>query len=51
LRLGGTFLAIEREENGQWEAVKTDAYPSTKYEWKRDNGVSLLKHASWWRSD
>ncbi|TEB38006.1 Neutral/alkaline nonlysosomal ceramidase [Coprinellus micaceus] len=40
LRLEGTFLTVDRLENGQWRTVRSDSHPSTTYQWKRVNTIT-----------
>ncbi|KAG8750799.1 hypothetical protein FRC14_000216 [Serendipita sp. 396] len=39
LRLQDTFLTIERQNGSSWTVYRTDSHPSTKFNWKRTNGV------------
>jgi neutral ceramidase len=39
LRLGGTFLTVDRQVDGKWQAYRTDSHPSTKYQWKRESSI------------
>jgi neutral ceramidase len=39
LRLGGTFLTVDTLKGSTWSTVKTDAHPSTTYQWVRTNTV------------
>ncbi|KEP52903.1 neutral/alkaline nonlysosomal ceramidase [Rhizoctonia solani 123E] len=39
LRLGGTFLTIDRLTGSAWTTYRTDSHPSTKFRWTRTNLV------------
>jgi len=39
LRHGGTFLTVDILKGSTWTTVKTDAHPSTTYQWVRTNTV------------
>ncbi|TFK97318.1 Neutral/alkaline nonlysosomal ceramidase [Pterulicium gracile] len=39
LRLGGTFLSVERLVNDQWQPYRSDSHPSTIYRWKRESTI------------
>jgi len=39
LRLEGTFLSVEHLVSSNWEVVRSDSHPSTKYRWTRINGL------------
>jgi neutral ceramidase len=39
LRLEKTFLTVERKDGNNWVTYRTDSHPSTKYNWKRTNGL------------
>ncbi|CCX04827.1 neutral ceramidase [Pyronema domesticum] len=40
LRLEGTFVAVERQENGEWKTVRDDKDWGLVYRWKRTEGLT-----------
>ncbi|KAK0212090.1 Neutral/alkaline nonlysosomal ceramidase [Desarmillaria ectypa] len=39
LRLGSTFLTVDRQVSGQWVTVKSDSHPSTTLKWTRKSTI------------
>jgi len=39
LRLGGTFLTVDVLNGNTWSTVRTDAHPSTTYQWLRTSTI------------
>ncbi|KAK0446984.1 Neutral/alkaline nonlysosomal ceramidase [Desarmillaria tabescens] len=39
LRLGSTFLTVDRQVSGQWVSVKSDSHPSTTLKWNRTSTI------------
>ncbi|THH28983.1 hypothetical protein EUX98_g5201 [Antrodiella citrinella] len=39
LRLEDTFLTVDQQVNGAWQAVRSDSHPSTTYQWLRTDTV------------
>jgi neutral ceramidase len=47
LRRNGTFLEVQRQQNGQWVAVADDGDWSTTYRWVRSGIANSLAKISW----
>jgi neutral ceramidase len=39
MRLGGAFFTVDQLTGGTWTTIRTDAYPSTTYQWVRTSTV------------
>ncbi|HEY0640377.1 MAG TPA: neutral/alkaline ceramidase [Pseudonocardiaceae bacterium] len=47
LRRGGTFLEVQRLEDGTWRTVADDGDRSTTYRWRRDGVAASIATITW----